>query len=188
MNRILSLVASCLCLCALIIGFDHQPLSAAGPGNKAAHKTQAPPRPQVTFSKSGPMPIDTSEIYTTKKGSSIQTEPTAADNTPVLPPLARTISVTGEVVDTWCYASQTMGEGRGKKHQSCALACAYGGVTLGILEDSSGKLYIAAKHKAYEGCQALLTPFVGKHVVVSGWLGEKGGCRILKVQKVQLAK
>lgn len=107
--------------------------------------------------------------------------------TPSIKPQAKPIEVKGEVVDAWCYASQTVGEGRGEKHKECALYCARGGVALGILEDSTGNMYIAGKHKGYQGCQQLLLPYVGKQVVAKGWVGEKGGCRILKIMSVKPA-
>lgn len=102
-------------------------------------------------------------------------------------PRAKEFQVTGEVVDSWCFASQTMGPGRGPRHQACGLACAAGGVTLGILDDQ-GNLYIAAKHKGYQGCKELLMPFMAKRVHVVGWLAQAGGCNILKVQSVKLSK
>jgi hypothetical protein len=104
-----------------------------------------------------------------------------------LKPLAKTFTVTGEVVDAWCYASQVMGAGRGEAHKPCGLACAHGGVTIGIVDDT-GKLYIAAKSKGFTGCKDLLTPFMAKRVTIIGWLATKGGSNILKVQKVELAK
>jgi len=105
---------------------------------------------------------------------------------PVIKVDARPITIAGEVVDTWCYASQTMGIGKGPGHKPCALACAHGGVTLGILEDVTDKLYIAAKSsQPYQGCQDLLIPLIGEHVIVSGWLAERGGCRILKIKSVE---
>lgn len=104
-----------------------------------------------------------------------------------LTPLTIPFTVTGEVVDSWCYASQVMGSGRGETHKPCGLACAHGGVTLGIVDDN-GKLYIAAKSKAYTGCKELLTPFIAKRVKASGWLATKGGSNIMKIGKVELAK
>jgi len=104
-----------------------------------------------------------------------------------LRPMAKPFSVTGEVVDTWCYASQVMGSGRGEAHKPCALACAHGGVTMGIVDDE-GTLYIAAKSKAFNGCKELLIPFMARRVKVSGWLATKGGSNIMKIQKVELAK
>lgn len=104
-----------------------------------------------------------------------------------LAPVAVPIELTGEVVDSWCFASQVMGDGRGPKHQTCALACVMGGVTPGIVDDK-GQLYLCVKHKAYQGCKELLTPYVGKRVTIKGHLATKGGVRVLKVTTVRLAK
>jgi hypothetical protein len=102
-------------------------------------------------------------------------------------PIAKPIELTGEVVDAWCYSSQVMGPGRGPKHKACALACAHGGVTLGIVDDQ-GTLYIAAKHKGFTGCQELLMPYVAKRVKIVGWIAHKGGCNVLKIKSVTEAK
>ncbi|MGH9554083.1 MAG: hypothetical protein ACRD3W_32190 [Terriglobales bacterium] len=102
-------------------------------------------------------------------------------------PKTKDVVITGEVVDSWCFASQVMGPGRGERHKACALACVHGGVTPGIVDDQ-GNLYIAAKHHAYTGCQDLLLPYVAKRVKVTGWLAVKGGCNLLKIAKVELAK
>lgn len=110
---------------------------------------------------------------------------------PVMPAIpmnrARPIELTGEVVDAWCWSSGVMGEGRGPKHKSCALACVMGGVTAGIVDDQ-GNLYIAAKSKAYNGCKDQLLPFVAKRVKISGYLASRGGCNVLKISKVQEVK
>jgi hypothetical protein len=96
--------------------------------------------------------------------------------------------IKGEVVDAWCYASQTMGPGKGPGHLVCATACVGGGVTAGILEDKTEILYIAAKYKGYQGCRELLLPFIGKKVIVSGWVGDLGGNRMMKISSVKLAE
>jgi hypothetical protein len=101
-------------------------------------------------------------------------------------PVSKEFEVEGEVVDAWCFASKTMGPGRGPRHEACGLACARGGVTIGIVDDA-GNLYIAAKYKGYTGCKDLLVPFVAKRVHVVGWLAQTGGCNILKIKKVELA-
>jgi hypothetical protein len=102
-------------------------------------------------------------------------------------PITKPFVVIGEVVDTWCYTSQTMGSGRGAAHKPCALACIGGGVTPGIVDDH-GTLYIAAKYKAYTGCKELLMPYTAKRVKVTGWLASKGGCNVIKILKVELVK
>lgn len=102
---------------------------------------------------------------------------------PAVKPQAQPIQVDGEVVDAWCYASKAVGNGRGAEHAQCANACAHGGVTLGIV-DEKGNLYIAAKYKAYQGCQHILEPFVAKRVHVNGWVARLGGCQLLKITDV----
>ena len=103
-------------------------------------------------------------------------------------PATKKVEMTGEVVDAWCYASQVMGPGRGAKHKACALACIHGGVSVGILDEKTGELFIAAKHKGYTGCKDLLLPFVAKRVTVKGWTARKGGCNLIKIAEVKLAK
>lgn len=100
-------------------------------------------------------------------------------------PTTREVTVIGEVVDAWCYASQTMGPGKGESHKACALACINGGVSVGILEESTGNLFIAAKYKGYQGCRELLLPLVGEKVKATGWVGDLGGCRMLKIKTVE---
>lgn len=106
----------------------------------------------------------------------------------VYTPTIKEVHITGEVVDAWCYASQTMGPGRGIGHLTCATACIGGGVTPGILEDKTEILYVAAKYKGYLGCRELLFPFIGKKVVVDGWVGDMGGNRMLRINSVKLAE
>ncbi|HEY9789915.1 MAG TPA: hypothetical protein V6D22_05935 [Candidatus Obscuribacterales bacterium] len=97
------------------------------------------------------------------------------------------IDLTGEVVDSWCYASKSVGDGRGPDHAPCARACIHGGVTIGIVDDN-GKMYIASKTKAYTGCQALLEPYVAKRVHIKGMLATIGGCPLLKINSVEEVK
>lgn len=123
--------------------------------------------------------------------------PTFAGNEPakaskdVMPPImqnrAKPVEITGEVVDTWCWSSGVMREGRGAKHKSCALACVAGGVTAGIVDDK-GNLYIAAKSKAYNGCRDQLLPFVSKRVKIKGFIASRGGCSVLKISEVKEVK
>ncbi len=96
------------------------------------------------------------------------------------------IVVTGEVVDAWCYASGTMGPGRGPTHRACALACIAGGVTPGIAEDGTGLLWVAAKYKGYQGCKEILLPLVARHVKVQGWAAHIGSCNLLKIKSIQV--
>jgi hypothetical protein len=127
--------------------------------------------------------------YDPKTGVKLDTRilpPTSAHKA-IYKPETEEIVVVGEVVDAWCYASQTMGAGHGPVHQACAVACIGGGVTPGILDDK-GMLWICVKHKAFTGCKEILFPFVARRVKVTGWAAHKGGCNVLKVSKVELEK
>ncbi|MGD9681862.1 MAG: hypothetical protein AB7W16_11820 [Candidatus Obscuribacterales bacterium] len=99
----------------------------------------------------------------------------------------RPITLEGEVIDTWCYCSGVMGPGRGPEHEKCAKLCVAGGVSAGILADD-GTVYIAAKHQGYKGCNGLLLPYVAQRVRATGWVAERGGCKVLKISKVELVK
>ena len=93
------------------------------------------------------------------------------------------VEMEGEVVDAWCWSSGVMGPGRGEEHHKCALRCILGGVSAGIVDDNDN-LYIAAKSKAYTGCLQQLSPFISHRVKVKGWIAERGGCHILKINEV----
>ncbi|MEM8794912.1 MAG: hypothetical protein AAGE61_05040 [Pseudomonadota bacterium] len=54
------------------------------------------------------------------------------------------VSLTGEVMDTWCYYSGVMGGQDavvGTAHHTCAIWCAAGGIPIGLLADD-GEVYI----------------------------------------------
>ena len=53
------------------------------------------------------------------------------------------ITVTGEVIDTWCYLTEIM-YSEGTAHHRCAVWCAAGGIPVGIKGDD-GKVYMVLK-------------------------------------------
>lgn len=53
------------------------------------------------------------------------------------------ITVTGEVIDSWCYLSEIMWA-TGSAHHQCAVWCARGGIPVGILGDDE-QVYIVLK-------------------------------------------
>lgn len=53
------------------------------------------------------------------------------------------VTVTGEVIDSWCYLSEIMYP-EGTAHHQCAIWCAAGGVPVGILGED-GTVYIVLK-------------------------------------------
>jgi len=54
-------------------------------------------------------------------------------------------TITGELMDTWCYTSQIMGPSDfviGTSHHVCAVWCAAGGIPVGLLDKDDGKIYM----------------------------------------------
>ena len=51
------------------------------------------------------------------------------------------ITVTGEVIDSWCYLSEIMWA-TGSAHHRCAVWCARGGVPVGILSEDDEEVYV----------------------------------------------
>ena len=95
------------------------------------------------------------------------------------------ITVIGEVVESQCYITGLNGPGKGIAHKECALKCAKGGIPLSILEDKTGKLYLAGQSKkAMAGANELLIPFIAEKVKVTGRVYEKGGIKMLLISKV----
>jgi hypothetical protein len=95
------------------------------------------------------------------------------------------ITIIGEVVESQCYITGLNGPGKGHAHKECALTCAKGGIPLSILEDKSGTLYLAGQtKKAQSGANELLIPFIAEKVKVTGHVFEKGGMKMLLINKV----
>ena len=56
-----------------------------------------------------------------------------------------TVTLKGELMDTWCYVSQVMGSQNvvvGTSHHVCATWCAAGGIPVGLLDHETGEIYM----------------------------------------------
>ncbi len=98
------------------------------------------------------------------------------------------VVVRGEVIDTKCYMSGSMGDGRGEQHKECALKCAKAGVPLAILEEKTNAVYFTGRLKGMGSANELLIPFVGEIVSVKGKLAERGGAKMLLIDTVERVK
>ena len=94
------------------------------------------------------------------------------------------ISITGEVIDTWCYLTEIMVP-EGTAHHQCAIWCAAGGIPVGILDDS-GKVYMVMKYGDED--TTVRPPAIMKvqthRVAVKGDLYERDGINYLFVDQV----
>jgi len=99
-------------------------------------------------------------------------------------PAAKTVTVTGEVVDLNCYFRDGKAA-TGPKHAACAQTCANAGAALGILT-KTGKLYVNAG-KSPSGDGDDLKAWAGKTVAATGTVHTQSGVTALVVTSVKEA-
>jgi hypothetical protein len=92
------------------------------------------------------------------------------------------VAVTGEVVDTFCYAA--MGA-RGASHRQCGLDCAKKGIPVGLLEKGTDKLYVLLPTKDKTALPTEVVDKMGEQATVTGHAYTKGGTSFLTVESVK---
>ncbi|MEM8811134.1 MAG: hypothetical protein AAGF59_00850 [Pseudomonadota bacterium] len=101
---------------------------------------------------------------------------------------AETVTVTGEIMDTWCYFSGVMGGPEavvGSAHHTCAMWCAAGGIPVGILADD-GTVYMVLKLEGVGTGKAdtKLLSIQSDRVTATGDLYRRDGLNYLVVNDV----
>ena len=96
-------------------------------------------------------------------------------------PKGTEVTVTGEVVDLWCYLE---GGDRGAAHRECATTCAKAGNPIGIL-DTKGNLYVTAGMQDHQPGRDVLIDKMSQNVSATGTLVKKGGVQMLFVESVK---
>src|SRR3990172_7456877 len=94
---------------------------------------------------------------------------------------SREVKLVGEVIDTACYVSH---DSRGPEHLECARECAAQGISLGIREEKTGRVYISLPVD-HSNPNTKLTEFIAKRVEVKGTVFTKGGLKGIFVQSVR---
>lgn len=94
------------------------------------------------------------------------------------------VTVTGEVIDSWCYLSEIMWA-EGSAHHRCAIWCARGGVPVGILgEDEEVYILLMLENDpGVVGNEAVFS-IQTNEVVVEGTLYERDTVKYLAVSKI----
>jgi hypothetical protein len=100
---------------------------------------------------------------------------------PAAQPRGERRTITGEVVDMWCYLE---GGDRGAAKRECATACARAGNPIGIL-DAKGTLFVAAGLEDHQPAQALLIDRMSSEVTATGTVVRKGGVQMIYVESVK---
>ncbi len=97
---------------------------------------------------------------------------------------AKRVTVTGELIDTWCYITEIM-YAEGTAHHQCAVWCAVGGIPVSILGDD-GNVYMVLKVEGDDRTVAnpRIINIQTHQVTVDGDLYERDGVRYLVVTEV----
>ena len=95
---------------------------------------------------------------------------------------ADSVSVTGEVVDTYCYA--IMGA-KGESHRSCAITCIEKGIAAGLLEKGTDKLYVLLPNKDKAPLPKEVIDKAGRQATITGKVYATGGSQFLTVESVK---
>jgi type 1 fimbria pilin len=94
------------------------------------------------------------------------------------------VTVTGEIVDTWCYVTEIM-YGLGTAHHQCAVWCAVGGIPVSVLGED-GNVYVVLKVEG-DGTNVANPRIINiqtHKVTVDGDLYERDGVKYLIVTQV----
>ena len=98
-------------------------------------------------------------------------------------------TITGEVMDTWCYVSQIMGGSDfvvGTSHHTCAVWCAAGGIPVGLLDKSDGKIYMIMRlgDDTTSVANEKLLNIQSHEITVAGMTYELDGINYLMIDEV----
>lgn len=94
------------------------------------------------------------------------------------------VSVTGEIVDTWCYVTEIM-FALGTAHHQCAVWCAVGGIPVSILgEDGNVYIILRLEEEDSNVANPTIVTIQTHQVTVDGELYERDGVKYLFVSQV----
>ena len=99
---------------------------------------------------------------------------------PMAEPKGKRITVTGEVVEMWCYLEA--GD-RGAAKKACATACAKAGNPIALVGDE-GELYVLAGLKSHQPALELLVDRMSERVTVSGTLVKNPNAQMIYIDSV----
>jgi hypothetical protein len=92
------------------------------------------------------------------------------------------VSITGEVIDTFCYAA--MGA-KGTSHKQCGIDCARKGIPVGLLEQGTEKIHVLLPTKDKTALPDEVVNKMGEAATVTGHPYTKGGVAFLTVESVK---
>lgn len=98
------------------------------------------------------------------------------------PVMAAVETITGEVMDSFCYATR---DAKGKEHGQCASSCIKAGIPVAVLTDD-GVMYWPLRQD-HKPANPLFEKFGGEKVKVTGTVYEKNNTKFIVVSSVEKA-
>lgn len=100
---------------------------------------------------------------------------------PMAQPKGERVTVTGEVVEMWCYLEA--GD-RGAAKKACATACAKAGNPIALVDDK-GQLFVLAGLKSHQPAQELLLDKMSESVTITGTLVKNANTQMIYIESVR---
>lgn len=102
---------------------------------------------------------------------------------------AKSVTLKGELMDTWCYVSQVMGSQKlvvGTTHHVCAVWCAAGGIPVGLLDHDTGDIYmiLSVEGDGVGVANEKLLDIQSHEITVSGTTYELDGLKYLTIDEI----
>jgi hypothetical protein len=95
---------------------------------------------------------------------------------------ANATTITGEIVDTYCYS--LMGA-KGEGHRKCGLACAEKGIPMALLENGTDKVYVLLPKKDKTSLPKEVKDKMGRQATITGKVYTTGGSQFLTVEAIK---
>jgi hypothetical protein len=96
---------------------------------------------------------------------------------------AKTVTVKGEVIDTYCYS--LMGA-KGESHRQCAIDCFKAGIPAGLLENGTNKVFVLLPNKDKTSLpQSAILEKMGRQASITGKVYTVGGSNFLTIESVK---
>jgi len=96
---------------------------------------------------------------------------------------AKTVTVKGEVIDTYCYA--LMGA-KGESHRQCAIDCFKAGIPAGLLENGTNRVFVLLPNKDKTSLpQNDILEKMGRQATITGKVYTSGGSNFLTVESIK---
>jgi len=95
---------------------------------------------------------------------------------------AETVTVTGELIDTYCYALMGV---KGERHRQCAIDCVKKGIPGGLLEDGTNRVYVLLPNKDRSPLPKDVIDKMARKVTISGKVYASGGSQFLAIESIK---